>query len=134
MKPYQVMGWSMLQSSAITAIVSTRVYHGLRPDGDTLPAINYFDLAGGARRQGYETQDFSVNCRAATAGAARNLARLVVNLFAGTDGNGVHGNQNGFSIARASLRNDNGLIPEPDTETFNAPVDITLVYGVTAVS
>jgi hypothetical protein len=134
MKPYQAVGWTLLNTSAITAIVSTRVYHGLRPQGTTLPAINYFQLAGPGRSDGIETPVFSINCRASNAGAARDLARLVVNLFGGAHGRGTYGTQNGFDIARASLRQDQGLIPEPDDNVFNSPVDVQLVYAVDTVS
>jgi len=134
MKPYQAIGWSLLQTTAITSIVSTRVYHGTRPDGDNVPAINYYELAGPTRTKGIESQTFSINCRAATAGAARDLARLVVDLFAGDSGGGVYGDQNGFSVARASLQYDNGLIPEPTNGVFNAPVDVMIVYGLETVS
>ena len=134
MKPYQAVGYKMLQATSVTSIVSTRVYHGLRPAGDTLPAINYFELGGGTRTFGIEYQPFSINCRAATAGAARNLARAVVTLFAGDDGTGTYGTQNGFSVARASLGADQGLVPEPEEGVYNAPVDITLVYDVDTIS
>jgi len=133
-KPYQAIGWSLLQTSAITAIVSTRVYHGLRPAGTDVPCINYYEIAGGTRQNGIESQTFSVNCRASSAGVARNIARLVLDLFAGSDGKGVYGTQNGFDIARASLRVDNGLVPEVEDNIFNAPVDITLVNTVDTVS
>lgn len=133
MKPYQVIGWSLLQTSAITAITSTRVYHGLRPEGTVVPAINFFELPG-SRFYGVERQSYSINCRATTASVARNLARLVTDLFAGTAGTGIYGVQNGFTIDRGSLVQDQGLIPEPEDGIFNAPVDIAIVYGVGTVS
>ena len=134
MKPYQAVGYTMLQTSAITAIVSQRVYHGLRPEGTVVPAINYYEVGGGIRVHGIEATSFSINCRASTAGAARNLARLVLNLFTGSSGTGIYGSMNGFDISRASLNNDNGLIPEPDNGIFNAPVDVTIVYPISTVS
>ena len=133
MKPYQMVGWSMLQTTAITAITSTRIYHGLRPAGTVTPCINYFET-GGTQRNGLESYQFSINCRAGTAGAARDLARLVTEVFNGTSGTGVYGVQNGFDIARSSLQNDNGLIPEVEEDVFNAPVDFTLVYPISTVS
>ena len=133
MKPYQVLGYAMLQTTAITAITSTRVYHGLRPQGTDVPCINYFELPG-TRRFGVETQPYSINCRAATAAAARDLARHVVDLFAGEDGTGIYGTQSTFTILRGSLSQDQGLIPEPEDSIFNAPVDITIVYGVDTVT
>ena len=133
MKPYQAIGWTLLQTSAITNIVSTRVYHGLRPEGTVVPSINYYEV-GGTRTSGIEVQTFSVNCRASTAGASRDLAREVLNVFTGTSGTGVYGTMNGFSIARAALQNDNGLIPEIEDDVFNAPVDISIAYAISTVS
>jgi hypothetical protein len=130
-KPYQVIGWSMAQTSAITAVVGTNIWHGLRPKTSALPAINYYELPG-VRRYGMETQPYSIQCRAATAGTARDLARLIVDLFSGTSGTGIQGVQSTFTIARGSLRADQGLIPEEDA--YNAPVDIQIVYSVDAVS
>ena len=133
MKPYQAVGWTLLNTSAVTAIVSTRVWHAMRPKTDTLPSINYFELGGG-RGNGIESQPYSINCRAATAGGARDLARVVVNTFAGSSGTGMYGTQNWFDIARASLRSDNGLVPEPEEGVYNAPVDVLLVYSVDTVT
>ena len=133
MKPYELIGYSLFQTSAITAIVSTRIYHGLRPEGTDVPCINYYEF-GGSRDRGLESQTFSINCRADTSQRARDLARLVIDLFAGSDGLGVYGTQNGFTVSRASLSNDAGLIPEPDDNIFNAPVDILLINAVETVS
>jgi len=129
-----MIGWTLLQTSAVTNIVSTRVYHGLRPEGTAVPPINYYELGGGVRANGIEIQSFSINCRASTAGAARNLARSVLDLFTGTSGTGIYGTQNGFDIARASLRNDNGLVPEITDNVYNAPIDIAVAYAISTIS
>jgi len=138
-----MIGWTLLQTSAVTNIVSTRVYHGLRPEGTAVPSINYYaavpsinyyELGGGVRANGIEIQSFSINCRASTAGAARNLARSVLDLFTGTSGTGIYGTQNGFDIARASLRNDNGLVPETTDNVYNAPIDIAVAYAISTIS
>ena len=134
MKPYQAIGYMLINSTAISAIVSTRVSHGLRPAGTKTPCINYYELGGTSRFNGIERANYSINCRASTPAAARNLARLVVDLFAGASSTGTYGMQNGFEITRASLQNDNGLIPEPGDEIFNAPVDITIIYPSSTVS
>lgn len=135
MKPYEALGWWLLNTTAVTAITSTRVYHGLRPQGgDTLPAINYYELGAGQVSGGIESQPFSVNCRAETPAAARDLARVVVDTLVGTSRTGIYGTGNGFDIARASLQADQGLIPEQEGDLFNAPVDVTLVYDLSTVS
>lgn len=134
MTDYQMVGYALLQTSAITNIVSTRVFHGLRPEGTTVPCINYYEVGSVTRTSGLETVPYSINCRASSASQARTLARLVVDLFHGTSGTGIQGRWNGFSVARGSLRNDNGIIPEPDDLIFNAPVDIQLVFTSDEVS
>jgi len=134
MTPYEAVGWSLINTTAISAIVgSTNIWHGLRPKTTTLPCINYYEL-GTTRHYGWETAIYSINCRSATAGGARDLARLVVDLFHGTSGSGIWGDANGFAVGRASLQNDAGVIPEPDDVTFNSPVDITIVYPSQTVS
>lgn len=133
MKPYQAIGWTLLQASAVTAITSTRVWHGLRPETDTLPGINYYELPG-QRFNGIESQPYSINCRASTPAGARDLARVVIDALAGSAGTGMYGTNNGFDIARASLRTDTGLIPEPTEGVYNAPVDVLIVYGADKVT
>jgi len=134
MKPYQAIGYMLLNSSAISAITSTRVNHGRRPTGTVTPCINYYELAGSSRFSGSESTVYSINCRAETSAAALDLARLVLDLFIGSSSTGTYGTQNGFDISRASLQNDNGLISEPEDEIFNAPVDIRIVYPSSTVS
>ena len=134
MKPYQAIGWTLLNATAITAIVGTRVNHGLRPQGTVMPCINYYEVGNVQRENGFERVTYSINCRANTAAEARDLARLVINLFHGASSTGTYGTSNGFDISRASLQNDAGLIPEPDDNIFNAPVDILIVYPSTTVS
>lgn len=135
MKPYQVVGWSLAQTTAITAIVSTRIYHGLRAEGSVVPCINYYEVGGLTQLPGMVSQVYSINCRAASAGAARDLAYLVMDLFLGTSRTGTYGYQNSaFEITRASLENDGGLIPEPEDGIYNAPIDIRLVFPVSTIS
>lgn len=134
MKPYQTIGWTLLNTTAITAIVGTRVNHGLRPVGTATPCLNYYEVGPVSRFNGMESVTYSINCRAGSAGAARDLARLVTNVFHGADSAGTHGEQNNFQISRASLSNDGGLIPEPEDNIFNAPVDIIIVYPTDTVS
>jgi len=133
MKPYQAIGYDLLNASVITSIVGTRVYHGLRPKGTEVPCINYYELPG-TMTNGIESFGFSINCRSRSASGARDLARQVVTLFSGSDGTGTYGAVSTFTVMRSSLRQDQGLIPEPEDELFNAPVDIQVVYPVDTVS
>ena len=132
MKPAQAIGYTLLQTTAVTTIVSTRVWHGLRPEKSTVPSINYFEIGGPVRWYGVERQVYSINCRASSAGGARDLARTVVDLFQGDTG--IRGTTSSFTILRSSLQTDQGLIPEVEDGIFNAPVDILFVYPSTTVS
>ena len=132
----QFVGWTLLNASAVTAICGTRINHGMRPQSSSasaLPAINYYEMPG-ARNNCIESETFSINCRAVTAGTAMILAKKVIDVFHGSSGTGMYGVNNGFGVARSSLRNHNGLIPEPDASAHNVPVDILLTYAVDAVS
>lgn len=133
MKEYQIVGYSMFQTTAITTIVGSRISHGLRPKGTSVPCINYYEI-GNRRNNGIETATYSINCRAKKSQQARDLARQVKNLFGGADGLGVHGTMSSFTIMRSSIATDAGIIPEPENDIFNAPVDIQIVYAVSTVS
>jgi hypothetical protein len=134
MNAEQVIGAELLASTALTAIVSTRIYHGLRPQGTTVPCINFYRLGGGTRNSGFESATFTVNCRATTAQTALAAARIVTDIFHGTSGRGTYGNQTGFEISRASMRVQQGLIPETEDQLYNAPVEIQMVYPSSSVS
>jgi hypothetical protein len=132
----QMIGYSLLQTTAITAIVGAgtagRVYSGLRPALSTVPCINYFKLSG-QRRNGIEREDYSVNCRDSTVNGAMNLAKLVKDLWAGSEGMTTYGTWNGFDVMRASVT-DQGVIPEPEDGLYNAVLDIQIVYRVETVT
>jgi hypothetical protein len=78
---------------------------------------------------------YSINCRAKSPATARSIASLVIDTLHGTSGTGVLGFQNSsFTISRASMNNDGGLIAEPEDNIYNAPIDIRIVYPVATVS
>lgn len=137
MTPYEFVGWTLNNTSSVTAITSTRITHGLRPRSTTTPCINYYETDGD-RYAGIERQGYSVNCRADTPAGARDLARVVTTVFDGTHGQGVYGTNNSFSVGRAYLKTDVGLIPEEPDENnrviYNAPLEIEIQYAVTTVS
>lgn len=138
----QAVGYMLNSISAITAIVSTRIYHGTRPVGTVVPCINYFEQAGGIRQNGFERVTYSINCRATTAGTALQIARLVGDLFHGTSSTGIYGYTGAssgtalgnFEITRASVRQSQGLIPETADNLYNAPVDVFIVYPSSSIS
>ena len=130
----QMIGYTLRQTSAVTAITSTRVYHGMRPEGTDVPCINFFRMPGGDRKNGMDQQYYSINCRAVTASTALNLATIVIDTFHGTSGRGMKGDVSGFSVISSSLQSGGGLIFEPDGETYNSPVDIKVVYPTSTVT
>jgi hypothetical protein len=137
MKPPEVIAYALNHTTAISSLVSAnKITHGDRPIGNTdaLPAINYYEIGGGVRKNGVEKKTFSLNCRASTSGAASTLARAVIALFGGNDGNGIYGNWNGFDISRSSVQFDHGLVSQPTSEGFDAVVDVQIVYPVSTIS
>jgi len=130
----QMVGYTLRQTSAVTAITSTRVYHGMRPEGTDVPCINFFRMPGGGRKDGMDRQVYSINCRAVTAATALTLATIVIDTFHGKSGRGMKGDVSGFSIISSSLQTGGGLIFEPDGETYNSPVDIKVVYPTSTVT
>jgi hypothetical protein len=143
MTPSQAIGYALNQTSAITAIVGNRIFAGNRISTGTagtiiLPAINYFDLPGGIRKNGIESVTYSINCRAKDKTTADQLSRLVVDLFHGTASTGIYGTMNNFNVARASLRNLQGGIFEASfqitEQVYNCSVDIQFVYESSTIS
>ena len=137
MMPYEFVGWTFNNTSAVTAITSTRIYHGLRARSSVLPAINYQELGPGSRFYGYERQPYTALCRADTPAGARDLARVVTTVVAGSAGTGITGTNNGFTLDLGTLIADQGLIPEElvDGKTvYNVPIDFRLIYAVSTVS
>jgi hypothetical protein len=129
----QYIGYTILQTSAISAIVGTRVYHGLRPNSTVVPSINYYERSV-ATLYGISRAVYSINCRAATAGASRDLAGLVKSLFGGAEGMGTYSTQNNFDVWRAFVVNDLGVIPEPSDNVYNSPIEVQIAYRVEEVS
>lgn len=137
MKDHQFIGYTLLNTSAISALVSTRVYHGSRPKVSQiseLPAIDFYQLPGGRKNMGTVSRTFTVNCRATSPAVARQLGDAVVDLFGGTSGTGMYGYSSSFSVARASIARDNGTIVDDDSETFFVPIDVLIVYTTDTVS
>lgn len=135
----QLIGYSLLQTSAITSIVSNRVFEGSRISAGTagtiiLPAINYYELAGGNRFNGLEQINYSINCRASTLSVANNLCREVINLFVGSSSTGIYGVMNSFDVDRISLINKQGNIFEETEDVWNCPVDIQLICRTGTIS
>lgn len=124
----QFVGKMLLDATAISSIVGSRVYDGLRlPDanGNVFPAINYYFIDGG--RKGIKRAIYSINCRAVTSQAAMALKEKVIDLF-DANGLGSYGDITGFSAYRVSLVASHQVIPEVDAGVFNAAADIQIIF------
>jgi len=127
MKTYQVIGSTLKTTSAITSLVSAgSIFHGLRPDGQVLPAINYYSMVD-QPKNGLLNEIFSVNCRASAPDVSRNIARAVQQTFTGTAYSGMYGTASTFSVMRISLANPSRTIPETAERCFNTVVDVRIV-------
>lgn len=128
MDAYEFIGYMLLNNTDITDITSTRIYHGLRPEGDA-PCINYFEASYLPLHNGVlESPRYQISCRASTPGVAQDLARKVAVLF-----HNYQGMANGFDVQRATVEGKL-LLPEPETGLYHVPVDVRLVYNESTVS
>jgi len=136
MRPSQFIGYTLLQTSAITSLVGSRVINSVIPPSSSLsalPAINYYEV-GGREHNGIGEKNFTINSRASTADGAEILGDLIIHILNGSNGMGIFGAMNGFDAARLSLINIAGLIYEDSTGWYNYPVDIKMVYALDTVS
>ena len=125
---FEAIGTKLLGASAITNVVSTRVYHGLRPEGEA-PCINYFEVGYVPMHNGVvESPRYQISCRASTPKVVQNLAREVTVLF-----HNFQGSVSGFDIQRVTVEG-RLLLPEPDTNLYHVPVDVRFVYNEATVS
>jgi hypothetical protein len=123
----QCIGYSLNQTSAITAITSTRIFHGNRVEGTVYPSINYFSI-GNSFKNGLNSEVYSINCRAENIDTSKALGKLVVKLFCGNTFDGTYGLMNSFNILEATLNAPVRTLAEPGDSVFNTPVDIRIVY------
>jgi len=124
MKVWEAVGYKLLNTSAVTNIVGSNVYHGDKPEGKGHPTVNYFMVSHNLLHRGViESMRFQISCRAATAETAALLAYEVGNVF--------HNMQevvnSAFDINQGRLINE-ALIKEPDTDVYHVPVDIRVNF------
>ena len=125
---FEAIGTRLLATEAITDIVGTRVYHGMRPEGDA-PCINYFEVGYVPLHNGVvEAPRYQISCRASTPGATQDLAREVCVLF-----HNFHGTIDDFDVQRTTVESKI-LLPEPETNLYHAPVDVRFVFNSSTVS
>jgi len=122
MKDYQLIGWMLNNSTAVNDVVEGRIYHGLIPETERNPTINYFMvddplIADGVARR----PRFQISCRADTPNVAVDLAREVHGVFSNKQGT-----FNGFDLQK-SVFDSSRLISE-SVDEYNAPVDVFILY------
>jgi hypothetical protein len=133
MKEWNAVGFLLAQTTAVSALVGSRIYYGLRPTGTTVPCINYYDVSS-VRKAAVESVRFTINCRAATPGEANTIARKVVDLFHGADSTGTYGMASSFTILRAFVDSGPRLIIETEDNIFNSVVETVIVFPSNTVS
>ncbi len=126
---HEAIGYRMIQSTDITALVSAEnITHGDRPQGGT-PAINFFEIAYEPLANGIvEITSYQISCRAATPEDAQAISREVMFLF-----HNFTGVVNGFDIRMGTVEGK-FLLKEPDTELWHVPIDIRFNNLDTTVS
>jgi hypothetical protein len=134
MTPGQLIGYMLNQTTAVSSITSNRIWEGTRPKSTNGPCINYFEIGGGQKVYGYYRQTYAINCRAATAETAIQISRAVEDLFNGSSGTGIYGSANSFEISRAHTVQFQGLLQEPDSGFYNAPIDVHVVFPSSSIS
>ena len=129
----QAIGYKLLNTTAVSAIVGTRAFHGDIPasymTGQTVifPAINFFELPGDpivAPTKGeYERRSYQISCRDYSAKGAKDLADQVEIAF-----QNLQESVNGFDVQFVQVTQSGGVITEPDGKTFHSPVTIRLIF------
>ena len=125
---YEAIGYLLLNDAATTDVVSTRIYHGMRPEGDA-PCINYFEVSYLPMHNGVvESPRYQISCRASTPAVAQEMARRVCTLF-----HNFKGTADTFAIHQATIEGKH-LLPEPGTNLYHVPVDVRFIYSELTVS
>jgi len=126
---WEAIGDELLDSTDITGIVGTKVYHGERPAGSA-PCINYFEVSYVLLAySSIEAPRYQISCRASTPGVVQDLARKVCVLFQ----NMKKCVDSTFDIQMATIENK-FLLKEPDTNLWHVPIDIRFIYNESIVS
>jgi len=130
MKPWDLVGYRLLNDSTITAIVGDRIWLMVRPASSAQkPCITFhpvdfsgdaFQVSGGT----VQNPTYQISCRAETPQGSAELGRLV-----GISFNRGSGTLNGFDVLICNQQpTGGGVIPEDDGECYLTPVLIQFVY------
>lgn len=126
---HEAIGYRMIQSTDITALVSAaKITHGDRPQ-EGVPSINFFEVGYEPLANGVlESTIYQISCRAATPEDVQAISREVAFLF-----HNFTGVVNGFDIRMGTVEGK-FLLKEPDTELWHVPIDIRFNNLDTTVS
>ncbi|GAH10693.1 unnamed protein product [marine sediment metagenome] len=120
---WQAIGYKMLNTEAITDIVSTRIHHGRIPeDAWGEPVINYFEVANPNTRDGaVECPVYQISCRSKDPGQVQELAQVVAQTF-----HLMQESVNGFAVQDAHFQNKQ-LLFDPDVQMHHVPVELRFI-------
>lgn len=119
---YQAIGYRLLNYAAVTAIVSTRVYHGVILEAiSTLPAINFYMVSSPNLETNTCRDRYQISCRANDLTVCMTLAFHVHAAF-----NNYQGTLNGFDIQYCYYDNSRVIVEE--SNIYHIPIDIFFTY------
>lgn len=118
----QFIGYRLNNTAAVTALVSTRIYHGLVPESvTTLPAINYYMISAPNLWGNTERERWQISIRSNDPENAQEIAFEVRNAF-----NNLQDSINSFDVQNCWYEDKRMIIEEPGI--YHIPVDIFVLY------
>lgn len=112
----------LLNQTAITALVGTRIYDGGIPEHQQkLPCINFYQISAPQLWCNAERERFQISCRDKTLDGVKNLAFLVRRAL-----NNVQGYYNSFNVQMCY--HDTTQFFQEEWGMYHAPVDFFIFY------
>ena len=109
-------------NASITALVGTRIYHGLLPQVEQqLPYIVFYQIDAPNLEGNAERERWQVSIRAKTITALKTLAFLVRSAF-----NNLQGAYTGFDVQMCYY--DSAQFFQEEWEMYHAPLDFFIFY------
>lgn len=121
----QLIGYSLLNTSAITAL-TTHIKHGSLLEEAKYPAINFYGVP--TYKNGLGNGVFTLNHRAYDEETALQMAKETQKLFTGSSFTSVYGVMNGFNVQSISQSGDVLLNYEESGKIWNAIVNLRFVF------
>jgi len=128
MRIWEAIAVKLTATSAVTSLVGSNIYHGMRPPKDTGDySLNYFEVGGQDiildTRGVVENPLYQISCRARTASNAEEFALVV-----GTTLQNMQEAMEGFSVNFANLAPGGELIEEEDGKWYHVPLTMRFVF------